>query len=283
MNDFLEKADRIVAEHKAQYKGIYYAFGGSSGGGTTTSNSVTQPWSGQEPYLSSQYAAAQNLYNNPSDYPQLYPGTDTGSQVAQLNPTETNAITQAGNLSNGTSAINSANTSLTNYNNGNMLSAQNPYFANMAQTALAQIQPQIEGGFNAGNDLNNPAAAFATAQGDANAVGNLAYQNYNQQSQNQLTAAQDSATNDIAQQQANVNALTAGQAAQNTSQNTISSQVQGYNYNQTLPYQMLQQYANLIAGNPGSSTTSTQPYYNNNTQNYVGDALSAASIAAMFM
>ena len=277
----------IVSLHAAEYAGKYEMFGGG-GGGTTTSNTVSTPWSGQQPYLSQTYQQAQNLYQNPSDYPQLYPGATSGSEVAQLNPTQINAITQAGNLSGGNSALQSANSSLTNYNNGSMLSANNPYFQNMADTVRAQVQPQLTSSFNAGNDMNNPGAAFGVSQGLNNAIGNLAYENYNQQSQNQLTAAQDSSANNLSEIAANSNAQTAGGTAQNTAQNTINSQVQGYNYNQTLPYQMLDQYAGMIAGSPGGSTSTTSPYFSNTGANLLqagtgigGSALSAYILGSM--
>lgn len=295
MNDMKQKllrfssvATMIVALHAAEYQGHYTMFGGGGSSGTTTENSVTQPWSGQEPYLSQQYGAAQGLYNNPSDYPQLYPGTTTGSQVAPLNSTQTGAINAAGAADAGNEALQSAGNSLTNYNNGNMLSAQNPYFQTMAQTVAAQDQPALTQSFNAGNDMNNPGAAFAVSQGLNNAIGNLAYQNYNTQSTNQLTAAADSSQNNMSQVAANSNALTAGTAAQTQAQNVLGSEVQGYNYNEQLPYAMLNQYIQETMGNPGSSTSTTSPYYANTAANLLGagssiggSALSAYTLGSM--
>jgi len=274
----------IVGLHAAEYQGKYEMFGGGSSG-TTTSNTVSNPWSGQQPYLSQTYQQAQNLYQNPSDYPQLYPGATSGSEVAQLNPIQTSAISEAGNLSEGNNALDTAGNALSYYNNGNMLSAENPYFQNMAQTVAAQVQPQLTSSFNAGNNMNNPGAAFAVSQGLNNAIGNLAYQNYNQQSQNQLTAAQDSTGNNLGELMSNQNALSAGTTAQNTAQNTINSQVAGYNYNQTLPYQMLDQYASLIAGSPGGSTSTTSPYFNNTASNLLsaGTSLGSAALLAYLL
>lgn len=288
MNDMKQKllrfasvAAMIVAIHAAEYEGQYIMFGSSPSGSTTTSTN-TSPWAGQQPYLSQQYTSAQNLYNNPSDYPQFYPGASTGSEVAPLNATENTAITDAGNTAAGNNALSTAGNALSYYNNGNMLSAQNPYFQNMAQTVAAQEQPALTQSFNAGNDMNNPGAAFAVSQGLNNAIGNLAYQNYNTQSTNQLTAASDSSQNNLSQTYANQNALAAGQAGQTTAQNVINNAVSGYNYNQQLPYQMLDQYITQTSGNPGSSSTSSQPYYSNTAQNVAGLGLDAAAMFAMF-
>ena len=66
--------------------------GGGGGGSTTsTSSTVTQPWSGQEPYLTSAFQDAQNLYNGSG--PQYY----GGQQIASMTPNQTaglGAITQ---------------------------------------------------------------------------------------------------------------------------------------------------------------------------------------------
>lgn len=41
----------------------------SSGGGNTTSNTVSTPWTGQQPYLSQVFGSAANTYNNMASNP----------------------------------------------------------------------------------------------------------------------------------------------------------------------------------------------------------------------
>jgi len=78
--------------------------------------------------------------------------------------------------------------------------ASGGYFSNgytdpTAQSVMASVVPQIEAQFNRGNSLNNPAAAFATAQGATAALAPLEYQNYQQQEQLQQNAASTLASN----------------------------------------------------------------------------------------
>jgi hypothetical protein len=251
---FLQQAQEIVAQHRAEYYGHYIMFGG----GSTSSTTKTDPWSGQQPYLNQAFQSARDLYNNgnTATAPQYY-GSST---VAGFNPTERNAISGISDTGmNGNSALNSAGDALTNYNNGSMLSASNPYFQQMAQNISSTVTPQIESQFTHGNAMNNPAAAFATSQGLGSAIGNLAYQNYNDQSKNQLTAASLSPQQYQTQLGGQQAALTAGQAQQTQDQSQLTDQVNRWNYNQQLPYQQLNQFTNTINGQYGSTGSTTSP------------------------
>lgn len=273
--DFLEKARQIVAEHKAQYKGIYYMFGGG-GGGTTQTVQKSDPWSGQQPYLEQTMQQAQNLYNNQGDWPQYYPS----STVQPFNSMEKGAINNLYDTgTNGTSALNSANDSLTKFNNGDYLSAGNPYFGQMAQSIASQVTPQIESQFTQGNAMNNPAAAYATSQGIASAIAPYAYQNYSDQLGNMVKTAALSPETQAATLQGQQVALGAGQAQQQQDQSQLGDTVNRYNYNQQLPFQMLNQYANSINGNYGGTSTLTQPYYSNSLGNALGTGLGALALA----
>lgn len=271
------------------------AFGGGAGSGGSTTNSA--PWEGQQPYLTSTFGAAQNLYNS---YTPQYFGTVNGdgstvgeSTVAPMNAQETGAIDQIGQLGQGTPGLTAAantatniagtnpannpgNSALTNYANGSMLSAQNPYFQSMANQVQTSMLPGLMSSFTQGS-TDNPNVAFAASQGLGNALGGLAYQNYAQNEQNQITAGQQLSnnyntgisnqlnaanlgSNIYGQQLAGANSsLTAGQAAQTQAQNELSNNVNMFNYYQQLPYEQLNNYANLVNGQYGQSTTSTSP------------------------
>lgn len=236
-------------------------FGGGAGSGGSTSTS--DPWAGQQPYLSNVFQSAQNQYQ--SYTPQYYGATDGNgstvgaSTVAPLNSQETGAIAQLGDLgNNGSAGLNSADSALQNYTNGSMLSAQNPYFQNVAAQTAASVTPDLMKSFTQGT-TDNPNVALAASNGISNAVGNLAYQNYNTQSTNQLNAANE-ANSIYNSQLGGANAsLTGGQAAQTQSQNELQNLVNEYNYYQQLPYTQLNQYSNLVNGQYGSATTTTQP------------------------
>lgn len=206
------------------------AFGGgaSQPSGNTTSTQTTNPWPGQQPYLSDYFQQAQNFYDggptsfNPANAPQYYPG----QTVAQFTPQQTQAMNMAASLAQNdptTAAAQNAGTqylsgsmlganpanswlspytsgamlnsnpesaSLSPFLNGSLLSAQNPYFQQAANSTLANVVPGLEAQFNQGNSLNNPGTAYAVSQGAANALAPEAFANYQQGLSNALSAAQ---------------------------------------------------------------------------------------------
>jgi hypothetical protein len=78
---------------------------------------------------------------------------------------------------------------LNQFASGADLSANNPYFQNMANSVTQQVLPAIQSEFNAGNRLDSGLGNLAASQGLGSAIGNLAYQNYQQGLQQQQQAA----------------------------------------------------------------------------------------------
>jgi hypothetical protein len=78
---------------------------------------------------------------------------------------------------------------LNQFAGGEFTNAGNPYFQNMASTVAENVLPQIQGQFAAGNRLDSGLGTLAQSQGLGNAIGNLAYQNYQQGLQQQQGAA----------------------------------------------------------------------------------------------
>lgn len=262
------------------------------------------------------FGSAQALYQDTSQWPTYYPG----STVAQFNPQETTALGQIYNVGmNGTPAYNAAagnlasiadpsytagtgatfgnaNEALNRYASGDMLSAGNPYFQQMASTTLANTMPSITAGFNSGNRLDSGLATRAASMGANDAIGNLAYQNYQQGQQNQLGAA-GLASNNLLTQQGNQlradmvapafqqqamsnaqGAFGAGAQQQQQQQANITEDVNRYNYNAMLPWNMLNQYQNAIQGGYGGTTTLTQPYYQNDAANWLAGGTAALGL-----
>lgn len=287
--------------------------GGDQPTGSTTTTTVNSPWSGQQPYLTQGFQAAQNLFNQggPSYYQgQSYAGpTDlqltgieneanlglNGTPVQNSafgtfgniannnwltanpgNPTYTNAalgglnvttgnlfqpiasgqqtntmgvprltavssgtasnplagspsdatLSQAasGNLANtqgqdvlsgiahGAQASVPGMSTLADIASGANLTAENPYFKQMADTVRANILPQIQGQFNAGNRLDSGLASRAVGEGLGDSIGALAYNNYQQGLQQQQSAAQQLAS--LGQNATSQQASAAGQLGQ---------------------------------------------------------------------
>ncbi len=80
---------------------------------------------------------------------------------------------------------------LQKFASGGMLSADNPYFQQMANKISASVLPQIASQFANGNRLDSGLATRAQAEGLGDSIGSLAYQNYQQGLGQQQSAASD--------------------------------------------------------------------------------------------
>lgn len=247
------------------------SYTGSAPAGNTTTTQTSSPWAGQVPYLQQQFGQAQNLFNNYT--PQFFPQ----STVAGFTPGQSQGLQSQINfgLGGGNSSLGAANNSLTNFENGNFLSAQNPYFQQTAQNVLGQVLPTIEGQFNQGGVMNSPGAAYAASQGATNAIAPYAFQNYQQGLQNMLQGAA-LAPGLNAEQQSNLQ-LATGAGAQQQAQNQaqLNDQIQRFNFQQMLPYQKLGLYQGETTGNFGGTSILQQPYFQNQAANNA--ALGAAA------
>jgi hypothetical protein len=286
---------------------------GGSGGGNTTTVQKSDPWSGVQQPLLNAYSQAENLYENPANYPQYF----QGQQVAPLTSQQNSAINNAVNLGLGSNPLmssasnqlqstingdylnsNPVYSDLANYANGNMLSAGNPYFQGMAQQISNAVTPAVNSSFESAGRYGSGAHANALSSALSNEIGNLAYQNYNQGQQNQLSAAGtlgNAYQNERAQQlqaamlapqsynaqlQGANTALNASSIPQQQQQNEINAAMNEFNYNQNLPYQMNQQYLGLLTSNPFQTGTTTQPYFTNQAAGALGGGLSGALIGS---
>lgn len=163
-----------------------FSFGGSSGSGSTAQQAAQAVASSSSGNNAGQYA------NGPTNAPQLQGALNAGQNLYQNG----NALTNAG-LNNINAGANSAlslygqgNNTLNNEINGAYLSAGNPYFQNAINTAANSIVPAVSSQFEANGRYGSGAFNNALASNMAQEAGNLAYQNYNQGLNNQLTATQ---------------------------------------------------------------------------------------------
>ena len=292
----------------------------SDGGGNTTSNTVSTPWTGQQPYLSSVFGGAQNTYNSYASNPAssvagftpqqqqaigmeqgVANGTNTGA-AATLNNAGSNYTT---NLLNGQYLnANPANAALSGIANGSELNPNsNPYMQGMAnaantniinayQTATApQTTSEFEGAGRYGSGAMTSAQNIAQqglATQLANAQNNLYGSMYQTNEGNQLSAAQmlGNNYNTAAQQQ-----LQGSYNAPNmvNSVNSAISNLYNMGGNQqaleqsqlNAPWQLLNNYSNLIQGQYGGNTSTTTPYYTNSMAGAMGGAMGGAALGSM--
>lgn len=249
--------------------GIAMGGGKGGGGGTTQTVQKSDPWSGQQDYLKDIFSRAQEFGTDPTKAPQYYPT----STVASMNPYETQAIQGLSDFgqSGGSAGLQASDAQIAKTANGDYLNQGNPYQDAVNKSIMATVMPQLTAQFTQGNNMNNPAAAYAVSQGVGSAIANSQYGNYQQERQNQLDAAKNAALTSTAQQQALQGGLAAGQTQQEQAQNELNDLVNRYNYNQNLPQQQLNYYSALVNnGTYGGTTTSQQPYYSNSAANTLG-------------
>lgn len=249
--------------------------GGSAPAGNVTSTSSSAPWAGLSGYLSQANDPTQNaLYTKASTIghtPQLYPTFQTyASPTAQ----QEQAINLQGNLATNDPTMQAATGGISPYLNGSMLSAGNPYFNNMVGQIGQAIAPSIDSHFAANGRYGSGANANAFASALTNEAGQLAYQNYNDQSTNQLKAFLEAPQ--ISQGNfADIGQLAAAGAQQQAfNQLPITQATNAYFYNQQDPYRRASEMANLLGvGSNAISSSTSNPYFSNQ----IGGALGAAS------
>ncbi len=159
-------------------QGSIVGFGGGGGGSSppssTTTTTNTNPWSGQQPYLSDYFQQAQNLYTgqklgfNSANAPQYYTGSNNPgpqSTVAQFTQPQMNAIDAATTLAQSDPTTNAATGMSGAYLSGAMIGA-NP--------ENAMLSPYTAGAMVGSNPENTMLSPFLN--GSLLSVGNPYFQ-----------------------------------------------------------------------------------------------------------
>ncbi|HEX9465663.1 MAG TPA: hypothetical protein VGB82_23930 [Alphaproteobacteria bacterium] len=217
--------------------------------------------------------------------PSFYPGsTVAGLTAPQLQAINLEQSTGLGNLNGPGSVANTSAQQIVDTASGAYLpggSQFNPFFSDLQQNVLSQVVPGLESQFNQGNSMNNPGTARAVSMGATDALGNIAAQMYEAERNNQLKAAGLAPQTQGLQYQ-NIGAISdAGAQLQNQQQQQINDAVARWNYQQQLPYQQLNNYAALVGGNYGGTTTVQQPYFTNPTGNALSGAVGGGLLGGM--
>lgn len=267
--------------------------GGGSPAGNTTTVQKSDPWAGQQPYLTTGFQQVQDLYNTGG--PQYFPGQTyagpTDAQNQALTAQQNFATSGSGGLSAASSnaAQNILDPSFLNSNPGNAMYSQlgNGQAMNDAiQNAVTKATPGLLDTFTQGNRLNSPGAAFAVSNGIASAAAPYVYQGQQAAaqglSQNYQGAAQlQNQANLLAPQSQQMgytdaaNLYNAGATDQTQQQASINDAMARYNYDQTQPYNLANWYNAGVGGSYGSTGTLTSPYFQQQSGGF-GGALTGA-------
>lgn len=230
--------------------------GGESGGSQSTQTiQKSDPWSGQQPYLTTGFQKAGEFLNGP---PNQY---FQGQVVTPFSP-ETQAALMATTLRavNG-SPVNAAATRQTmDTLNGNYLFG-NPGFDNAFgaafNSASNKIIPQVQSAFERAGRTGSGLAQTAQTQALGDAFANLYMPAWQGERENQMRAAlfaPQVANQDYTdiQQLANV-----GAQEEALTSDYLKNATAQYYYNQGAPLEQLQNYMNIIQGNYGGTSSSS--------------------------
>lgn len=176
--------------------------GGNKGSSDTTSSSVQNGTSAGQatpnnfPFLNFGWNAASNMIAPDASTRLVNAGINSATNAVDpatgLAATGANAGT---NFANGAYVDNPANAALTPYTSGSYLTSNNSAFQQVVKNISDALQPAIDGDFAASGRYGSGANANAFASNLTKEVGDLSFQNFLQQQQNQLNAAQQVGNN----------------------------------------------------------------------------------------
>ncbi|WP_149541433.1 hypothetical protein [Siccirubricoccus phaeus] len=259
------------------------------GGKTTQATTSNTPWAPQGNALAESYLLArdnlaqeaagnrgqyfQGLTYTPADW-KTNEGTNALFNRGQQSAGYEQAVAgQAGALtSRGASALPGYGT-LASTANGDMI-GRNPEFQGMVDRAISAARPSIDSAFAASGRLGSGSHAAAFSDAATRMAGDLAYQNYTNERNQQLQAATTLGQSDLAARtlggqlagQAagadyqNINAmLQAGNITEGYGDKALTDEINRHNYQQNATYDQLSRYMALIQGAGTVGGTMTQP------------------------
>lgn len=271
--------------------------GGNKQPSQTTQTTSTQPWAGQQPFLTDLFARAQGASQT---IPQYFPGQTVAPQSAATLEGQRETMGVAQGLKPAANAF--LDSAMFNVGAGRD-PAQNPYLQNAIQAAVNPLMQnfssvggplsQIRSGFTA-NNSGGSGTREGIAQGVAQRglqqqVGDIsstmafnAYQQGQDQSLRTLALAPS-----IMQTAATPASMISGVGGQQDAYNQmlINAAIERHNFQQTAPWIPLQNYGQLVAGgNFGSQGTTTTTAPGTRTNPFLtagGGALSGYALSQM--
>lgn len=268
----------------------------SNQGAPSNTNQVvnTGPWAPQQPFITKGFDAASANYDAAQN--NTYYGGET---VAPFNPAQSTALNTTIGIGSGVNpGVAAAGRNNADTLNGKYLTPDsNPYIGKTFDAAADAVTRQYQtatapqtagamasaGRYGSGaynNQVKNNELGLGTTLGNlgTSIFGN----NYQQERQNQMTAAGQAGGINSAQYINPAAALTAGNQQQTQQQNTDLSNMAAYNYNRDQPTNALNNYMAQIGGNYGTSgmtqSGTSTPYYTNPGASGLGAGLGIASL-----
>lgn len=249
----------------------------SKSAGTQTTQTITEPWQVQAPYLEKGFERAEELFNasTPNYYPnQTYvdfaPETETALQLAKARAISGNPL------------LNQSQNYANNVMSGAFLSPQtNPFinnlFDSMADKVKAKVNSNVAGAGRYGSGAHTGMLT--------DSLGNLADKVYSD-NYNRERAVMDAMAmkapqlgemdySDIAKLQ------TVGQAREELSERMLADAMKRFEFEQRRPYEKLREYQASVGGPFGTSQSTITPLTKNPIMGILGGASSGAGIYDM--
>jgi|TARA_R110002020_G_scaffold233866_1_gene445743 hypothetical protein len=250
---------------------------GSNPSSVTTTTS-TEPSEFIKPYYTQAINSAQELYENPNapsffpnnTYVDFAPETNTALQLASARAIQGNPL------------LGSSQQEINKILSGDYLDpTSNPYaqsvYNQMAGDVTSQVNSQFTNAGRFGSGANQEILARSLGE-----LGNKFYgDQYNQERANMVNATQiapqlgEMDYNDIGKLQQ------IGQEKESLEMAKLQDAIARYDYDQTQPYQKLNQYLGSLGAAVPSNTLSTQPVFRNTGAGLLSGAMSGAEIAGM--
>lgn len=262
------------------------------GGQQQSSTTSTEPWKGQQPYLTSGFAEAKSLYDQgPADF---FPG-QTYSDMSD--PTKAGLFNQVQTASDGNPLVSGASGQLSDTISGKYLHPDsNPYLSgtydaaagkvteNFERSVLPGIASQFGATGGAGSTMHE--LALGSAAGDyTDSLRGLSSDiyggNYAKERDRQMAATGMAPQMREAQFADAAQLRDAGARYESQSDKVIQDQVNRYNYDANKQQAALQDYMSMVTGNYGSTSTSRSS--TSSAGSPFATALGAAATAASGM
>ncbi len=256
--------ERISKNHRRFRDGLEienrYKGGGGGAPSTTTTVQKSDPWGGQQPYLTDVFSKAKSESNRPM---QFYPY----QTVANFSPEQTMAHSLiTGRALGGSPVTGSAQDEALKTLSGEYLTPQsNPYLSFYAKEAMEQALPSWDNTAVSAGRYGGGAWALGREKLQSDILSKLyggAYEGERARQMSALGQAIPLADEDYKDY---ARLATIGEEKQAMQQALIDEARKRWDFSQMEPWQRLQQYSNLIQGHYGGTTTAQTPYFRPST------------------
>lgn len=242
--------------------------------GQAVSTVTNDPWSGQQPYLTSGFSRAEQLFNRPREY---YPG----STVVPWAPETTEAMEGLSDFAaGGLPAIGAARDEALATISGDYLTRENPYYTEMADRVSGDVMNRVGTAFGSTvGGIGSPAHLEAVSRGITEGLAPLQYGTMQQERGNQLSLLPRAAQIELMGTTAPSVLGQIGAAKEAQAGTELSEDIARWDFEQQEPIQRLREYMTAIGGGQyGGTTTSRNPVYSNPWATGLGLASTAAGI-----